>query len=168
MLKKLWGVFVIVIAVSLFFNTVAYGADKVDIYDPDTPATEQTVLTITRPEGKEIPYSKSYEICGYANKENVTVLFLILNDKDSKYVEFKDVNGESKWENIGVYFAKEVILKEGKNCIRIVAYSKNNPDEIQISDLTIKVVNKKSVADKIKEIKDGILNTINQMLSPND
>jgi len=148
MLKKLFGVLAIVFIISLFLNTAVYAANKVDIYDPKTPATEQTIFVITRPEGKEATYNKSYEICGYTKKEKVTIELLIL--KDSKYVELKDTNGDSKWTNVGPLFAKEIVLNEEENFIRIVAYSENNPDEVQISDLTIKYV-KKNVVDKIKE-----------------
>jgi len=151
MLKKIFGVLTVVFVISLFLNTTVYAAHKIDVYDPKTPATEQTIFVITRPEGKETTYNKSYEICGYTKKEKVTIELLIL--KDSKYVEFKDTNGDSKWTNVGPLFAKEIILNEDENHIRIVAYSENNPDELQISDLTITYSkqDKKTMLDKIKE-----------------
>lgn len=130
-----------------------------DVFSPNTPATEQFILKITRPAGNENTYNKVYEICGLTDKENVHVDLLRYNGE--VYEPFKDVNGKSSWDDIGVVFVREVALSEGTHKIRIVAYEKANPEQKQISDFTIVVLNEnarnKSIINIIKELLDKMI-----------
>lgn len=159
MFKKLCYVIILAIIVSLF-SVPAFAAGGV--LDPDTPQTEQFILTITRPENNESTYNKFYEICGITDKENVTVEFYIKDKTEGVYKRLPDVTGKSSWTNIGVFFAKEVELKEGANEIRIVAYTKTSPNKVQISDFKIQLLEKgflNMLKDKFQDLQDMLKRT---------
>lgn len=146
----------VLILIFIFMSVVAsFGAsDKSDrklIYDADTKPTKPFLVTITRPDGNESTFKKSYVLCGVSEEEKAEdiVIKLLIYDKESeKYIEFKNADDESSW-NLGKYgiFIKEILLPEGENKIRIAAYNKSDADNLvlgktlQLNNFTITVLN---------------------------
>ncbi|HOA98275.1 MAG TPA: hypothetical protein PKK29_10940, partial [Acetivibrio saccincola] len=90
----------------------------------DTEDTEQFLVTITRPEGDESTFRKSYIVCGNSTAEGITVKLYMYSEESGTFEPFKNTEGESSW-NIGIsgFFIKEIELPNvGANRIRIAAY----------------------------------------------
>ena len=126
-----------------------------------TGDTEQFLVTITRPEGDESTFKKSYVVCGNSVKEEISVMLLIYDSGAGKYKPFANTDGDYIWD-IGAsgIFMKEVILpNKGANDVRIVAYKKNETNKL-VSKTNLQINSfKVSVLDNgIKEaIKGGFL-----------
>lgn len=129
--------------------------------DKNTEDTEQFLVTITRPEGDESTFKKSYVICGNTVKEDIRVMLLIYDKDEEKYIPFANTDGDYIWD-IGAsgIFMKEVILpNKGANDVRIIAYKKNETDKL-VAKTNLQINSfKVSVLDNgIKEaIKTGFL-----------
>lgn len=129
--------------------------------DKNTSDTEQFLVTITRPEGDESTFKKSYVICGNTVKDDIRVMLLIYDKDEKKYIPFANTDGDYMWD-IGVsgIFMKEVILpNKGANDVRIIAFKKNETEKLvpktnlQINSFTVSVLD-----NGIKEaIKTGFL-----------
>lgn len=157
MLKKAVAlVGAVVVALSLTITSFA-ASPRDSIYDKNTRQTEDSLVNVTRPEDDvEYTFKKSYVVCGNTNLQNITVELLVLDPTQGEYVHLRNADNSSilKWD-IGVsgIFMKEVDLPyKGPNKLRLVAYSRDNPDNMQITDFSI-VVGEKGIKDKIK---DGI------------
>lgn len=155
MVKKLCILLVFIFTLSVFSASVMAAGNE-NIYSKDTRSTGQSIVTITRPDGDESTFKKSYVISGVTDTEGVSVKVLIYDESKGSYVDFSDVDGESSWD-IGSSgtFIKEFSLNEGANKIRIAAFSPKT-DEPQINDFTITVFDM-SFKNIIKGIKGGTL-----------
>ncbi|TYQ14714.1 UNVERIFIED_CONTAM: hypothetical protein Cloal_1079 [Acetivibrio alkalicellulosi] len=130
MLKRVICLLLLVIlTISLCVNGYAKFED--DLFSSkETKDTEQFLVRITRPEGDESTFRKSYIVCGNSDKNNITVKLFMYDEKTEKYEPFENTDGESSWQiGLSGFFFKEIELPDvGANRIRIVAY-KN--DEIE-------------------------------------
>lgn len=133
-------------------------------------------LTITNPEkDKESTYYKSYVLSGNSKYDDVIISIAKYNERTGKYEPMQNTDGESSWE-IGEFrlFSKEIILTEGTNKIKMLAYRTSQKEEalkenIQVNCFSITLL-KESVAKQVIKkttdwieggIKDGVNNTIN-------
>lgn len=169
MYKKIICIFTLVLLMASFSVTsFAGGVENQKLLkqysvlsDKATDDTDQFLVTITRPEGDESTFKKSYVICGNSVKDEISVMLLIYDSENKKYIPFANTDGDYIW-NIGAsgIFMKEVILpNKGANDVRIIAY-KNNETEKLISKNNLQINSfKVSVLDSgIKEaIKTGFL-----------
>jgi len=169
MYKKIFYIFtVVLLIVSFSITSFAEGVENQKLLnqytilsDKDTSDTEQFLVTITRPEGDESTFKKSYVICGNSTKDDISVMLLIYDSDEKKYIPFANTDGDYIWD-IGAsgIFMKEVILpNKGANDVRIIAYRKNETDKLvpktnlQINSFTVSVLD-----NGIKEaIKTGFL-----------
>jgi len=169
MYKKIIYIFTLVVLIASF--SVTSFAESVEnqklldqysiLTDRSTDDTEQFLVTITRPEGDESTFKESYVICGNSVNEKISVMLLIYDNNEEKYIPFENTDGDYIWD-IGAsgIFMKEVILpNRGANDVRIIAY-KNDETEKLLSDSNLQINSfKVSVLDNgIKEaIKTGFL-----------
>jgi len=175
MVFKKIGQCIIILMVVLMLCIPAY-ADSTDIiYQDDVDSTDEFLVKITRPEGDESTFKKSYVICGNTDIKGIRVELAILED-DGKWKSFENTDGDSSWRigNSGI-FMKEVRLPElGANKIRIAAYKSDEKDRLvlnenlQLQEYTITVL-EKSFKDKIKsgfisvtEMLDELINKANK------
>ena len=122
----------------------------------DVAATEQFLVTITRPVGDETTFKKTFVICGVTEESDVRVALAVKDEESGKYSYLKNTEGNSSWDigSIGI-FTKEINLAEGTNSIKIAAYKKGESGELkpgenlQISYYTITVL-KESIRQKIE------------------
>lgn len=165
MFRKVTLLLILVIIV-LSYSASAFAWSKDILRDPTVQETSQFLVTITRPEGDESTFKKSYVICGNTDADNVRVE-IYLKNKTTKYFEpFANTNGETYWD-IGSsgFFMKEVVLPaEGANEIRIVAYKKYDYElvagtNLQINDFTITVLNR-----NIRQMIENGIFKINEFL----
>ncbi|AEV70603.1 hypothetical protein [Acetivibrio clariflavus] len=169
MYKKIFYIFTLVLLITSFSIT-SFAEDLEDqkllnkytiLADKNTSDTEQFLVTITRPEGDESTFKKSYVICGNTVKDDIRVMLLIYDKDEKKYIPFANTDGDYMWD-IGAsgIFMKEVILpNKGANDVRIIAFKKNETEKLvpktnlQINSFTVSVLD-----NGIKEaIKTGFL-----------
>ncbi|HOQ00389.1 MAG TPA: hypothetical protein PK604_06090 [Acetivibrio clariflavus] len=169
MYKKIFYIFTLVLLITSFsITSFAEGLEDQKLLnkytilaDKNTSDTEQFLVTITRPEGDESTFKKSYVICGNTVKDDIRVMLLIYDKDEKKYIPFANTDGDYMWD-IGVsgIFMKEVILpNKGANDVRIIAFKKNETEKLvpktnlQINSFTVSVLD-----NGIKEaIKTGFL-----------
>jgi len=169
MYKKIFYIFTLVLLITSFsITSFAEGLEDQKLLnkytilaDKNTSDTEQFLVTITRPEGDESTFKKSYVICGNTVKADIRVMLLIYDKDEKKYIPFANTDGDYMWD-IGVsgIFMKEVILpNKGANDVRIIAFKKNETEKLvpktnlQINSFTVSVLD-----NGIKEaIKTGFL-----------
>lgn len=169
MYKKIIYIFTVALLIASFSVTsFAEGVENQKLLkkytileSKETDDTSQFLVTITRPEGDESTFKKSYVVCGNSVNEEISVMLLIYDNTAKKYVPFEDKEGHYMWDigSSGI-FMKEVILPtKGANDIRIVAYKKNEADKL-ISKTNLQINSfKVTVLDSgIKEaVKSGFL-----------
>ncbi len=117
------------------------------------------LVTITMPDQSTVSITKkSYIVSGLSDYSDITVVLQVYDDELDTYVAMKNTDGESSWDigDIGA-FKKEIVLNEGVNKIRILAFraaqkSTLKPENVQ--------VNKYSLILQKAGIKDVIVNTI--------
>lgn len=143
------------------------GTDTLDndlIYSADTKSTKEFLVNITRPDGDESTFKKSYVLCGVSldeeNFKDLVVKLLVYNEDSKTYKEYENVDKKTTWD-LGKYglFIKEMILpNKDENKIRLVIYKDSEKenlvlgDNLQINNFTIKILD-----EDIKEkIKNGI------------
>jgi hypothetical protein len=127
------------------------------VFDAEIKATEQFLVTITRPAVNETTFKKAYVICGVTEKSDIRVALAIKDSETGSYKYFKNTDGDSSWDigSMGI-FTKEVNLSEGINNLKIVAYKKSETDNlkpgenVQISYHSINVLNE-SIRAKIEK-----------------
>ncbi|AUG59082.1 MAG TPA: hypothetical protein DCE02_01795 [Ruminiclostridium sp.] len=131
----------------------------------DTEDTEQFLVTITRPEGDESTFRKSYIVCGNSTAEGITVKLYMYSEESGTFEPFKNTEGESSW-NIGIsgFFIKEIELPNvGANRIRIAAYKNGGElvlgENAQVNTFTVTLLD----SEVKNSLKRGFFN-INQML----
>ncbi|MEN2776315.1 hypothetical protein [Acetivibrio clariflavus] len=169
MYKKIFYIFTLVLLITSFsITSFAEGLEDQKLLnkytilaDKNTSDTEQFLVTITRPEGDESTFKKSYVICGNTVKDDIRVMLLIYDKDEKKYIPFANTDGDYMWD-IGAsgIFMKEVILpNKGANDVRIIAFKKNETEKLvpktnlQINSFTVSVLD-----NGIKEaIKTGFL-----------
>ena len=169
MYKKIIYIFMVVLLIASFSVTsFAEGVEnqkllkKYTILETkETSDTSQFLVTITRPEGDESTFKKSYVVCGNSENEEISVMLLIYDNAAKKYVPFEDKEGNYMWDigSSGI-FMKEVILPaKGANDIRIVAYKKKEADKlVSKSNLQINSFKVTVLDSGIKEaVKSGFL-----------
>lgn len=169
MYKKIIYILTLVVMVtSLSITSFAEGVENQKLLNKysvlserDTNDTEQFLVTITRPEGDESTFKKSYVICGNSVKDDISVMLLIYDNAEDKYIPFANTDGDYIWD-IGAsgIFMKEVILpNKGANDVRIIAYKKSEAEQL-VAKTNLQINSfKVSVLDNgIKEaIKTGFL-----------
>ncbi|MCX7843346.1 MAG: hypothetical protein N2489_09795 [Clostridia bacterium] len=160
MLKKVIIPLLLLLAV-LLLAMPSLAAFSSVIYDKDIKSTDEFLVKITRPEGDETTFKRSYVICGNTTLSGIRVE-LAIEDSKGTFVPFYNTDDESGWDvgQSGI-FMKEVVLPEtGANRIRIAAFQKANSknlvagENLQIKDYTITVL-EQSFKDRIK---NGVLN----------
>lgn len=121
--------------------------------------TKQFLVTVTRPDGKETVFKKNYVFSGITELTGIKIHIALYNEVKKVYEELSDVDGKFGWEiGLSGIFAREVLLREGTNKIKLIAYKKSavydlRPGEnLQISYFEIKVLN--------ETIKDMMINSI--------
>ncbi|NLI57121.1 MAG: hypothetical protein GX387_01115 [Clostridium sp.] len=152
-------------------NEINDGINQEEINDTlfknqETEDTEQFLVTITRPEGDESTFRKSYIVCGNSTAESITVKLFMYNEESETFEPFENTEGECSW-NIGLsgFFIKEIQLPNvGANRIRIAAF-KNSGEELvlgenaQVNTFTVTLLD----SEVKNSMKRGFFN-INQML----
>lgn len=169
MYRKFIYIFTLVLLITSFTVTsFAQGVENQKLLsqysiltDKDTSDTDQFLVTITRPEGDESTFKRSYVVCGNSVKEDISVMLLIYDNTTRKYKPFANTDGDYIWD-IGAsgIFMKEVILpNKGANDIRVIAYKKNETDKlVSKSNLQINSFKVSLLDNGIKEaIKNGFL-----------
>jgi len=134
-------------------GTASSGAEKISaldklVFDAEIKATDQFLVTITRPAASESTFKKAYLICGVTDKSDIRVALAIKDAQTGSYKYFKNTDGDSSWDigSMGI-FTKEVVLSEGMNNLKIVAYKKSETDNltpgenVQITYHSINVLN---------------------------
>jgi len=154
-MKKILSIVIVSIFI-LVSSIPLYATEKNIINDKSTKSTSQFLVSITRPEGDESTFKKSYVICGNSRKEDILVKLLTYNKNTDSYEEYENTDGDSCWSigSSGVFMKEIQLPKEGANLIRIVAYNKYADtlkinENLQVSNFTITLLNK-SVKDAIK------------------
>ncbi|MFZ5989347.1 MAG: hypothetical protein ACOYWZ_19810 [Bacillota bacterium] len=157
MFKKFIVLFTLAVFV-LGLCVTSFAAGENDLLaNKDTKDTKQFLVTITRPEGDESTFKKSYVICGNSDKEGITVQLLMYNDKTGNFEPFKNTDEEDTWK-IGAsgFFMKEIELpNNGANRIRIAAYKDGDKknlipgENLQVNTFTVTLLDK-GIKDSIK------------------
>ena len=153
MYKRFWAAILICIIALLAMSVPVFasGSDSPGayVYDRNTTPTEQYYVTITRPDGNENTFKKTYLICGKTDRDDISIKVLIFNKDRGRYEDFRNIDGDAGWEigSSGI-FMKEFQLSPGANRLRIVAYKTASDEKVQISDYTITVL-EESIKDKI-------------------
>lgn len=157
MFKKLCLALIFAISLSL----LSIPAFAVSGSSPDDSAfsvitgeTQSFFVTITKPEeDKDTTYKKSYVISGNAKVQGIRVWVLRYNSDTKRYEKISDTDGVNYWD-IGSsgLFAREFLLKNGENRIRVVAQKNNLSDDkpdtrTQITDFTITKLDKSFFED---------------------
>jgi hypothetical protein len=137
--------------------------------DGTTIKSDYFVMTITNPQkDKESTVYKSYILSGNSKYDDVIISIAKYNDDTGEYEPMKNTDGEYYW-NIGEYrlFSKEILLSEGPNKIKMIAYRTSQKEEalkenIQVDCFTISLL-KESIFTKAKntffKAADDILGT---------
>ena len=168
MMKKTLSI-ILAVALALMISSAAFAANPSTDDQPKgitlgeavtgvgVDGTSQFLVTITRPDGDETTFKKSYVICGVTDNEGIRVALAVYDESEGSYVYMKNTDGESIWD-AGMLFTKEVSLKEGKNKIKIVAYKPNAEGRYQLG--TDMQVNYFTITVLKESIKDKIINNI--------
>jgi hypothetical protein len=106
------------------------------------------IMNITNPQkDKESTVYKSYVLSGNSKYDDVIISIAKFNEDTGEYEPMKNTDGEYSWE-IGEYrlFSKEIILTEGSNKIKMMAYRTSQKEEalrknIQVNCFTISLLN---------------------------
>lgn len=137
------------------------------VYDPYVEETEQFLVDITRPVESGTTFEKSYVICGINGEEDVKLIFAIKDEETGEYKYFSDNEGDSSWDVAGSEaFSKKIMLSQGPNNLKIIAYKKSEADSlvvgenVQVNYYTITVL-KKSLTEKIM---DGVSELTEKLL----
>ncbi len=172
MFKKI-SLVVLACMMLLSFCITSYAASvPAVIYDSTAQSKSEFLVTITRPEGDESTFKKSYVICGNTEVKDIRVEIAIQN-KDGKYIPFPNTDGEAGWDvgESGI-FMKEVQLPDlGANKVRIAAYKKSEVSSLeldknlQINDYTITVL-KESVKETIKNGIVSVTDLVKEFFKP--
>lgn len=186
MFKKLMGFFVFAMLVmGCWFSTYANGTtdvyivnsindaeneevNKEDILfkDKEVEDTEQFLVTITRPEGDESTFRKSYIVCGNSVAEKITVKLYMYSEENQNFELFENTEGESSWEiGFSGFFVKEIELPNiGANRIRIAAFKSDGEELILGENAQLNTFTVTLLDNEVKNsMRNGFIN-INQML----
>jgi hypothetical protein len=110
------------------------------IKDGNAINTDQFLVTITKPDVEKLSLSyKSYSITGTTEQKDVRIFLAKYNDNTKEYEAFVNADGESSWDIGGKLskFSKEIILKDGPNKIKIVAYRTSQEKELKLEDVQV-------------------------------
>lgn len=148
------------------FNNVLKDGTAID--------NSQLILTITSPDkDKDSTYRKSYVLSGSSKYNDIIISIAKYNEDTNTYEPMYNTDGESSWE-IGDFrlFSKEIILTEGTNKIKIIAYRTSQKDEarlddIQVNSFTVELLNESIIGKVIKKTRD-IGNDISKSLGLED
>ncbi|MCX7749865.1 MAG: hypothetical protein N2645_23695 [Clostridia bacterium] len=142
MLKRISAMLLLVtILVVCSFSAFAAAPLASLLKNTKTESTDQFLVTITRPEGDESTFKKSYVLCGVTELENIRVHVLLYDDVKDEYVPYMDFGNDGVWDiGISGIFMKEIDLTKGANKIRIAAYKKSNANNLKLKQ-TLQVNN---------------------------
>ncbi len=127
--------------------------------DAETDKAGKLLVTITMPDQSTVSITKkSYIVSGLSDYSGVTVVLQVYDEEQGKYVAMKNTDGESSWDigDIGA-FKKEIVLNEGVNKIRILAFKASTKSVLKTEDVQ---VNKYSLILQKAGIKDVIVNAV--------
>lgn len=150
MFRKIAGF--LMIGITIFtLSLPVHAASESVLFNRNLSNTGEFLVNITRPEGDESTFKKSYVICGNTGLSGMRVEIFI--EKSGGWERFKTTDGETGW-NVGEsVFMKEVVLPDtGANRIRIAAFknsdARNNNLELgqnlQSNDYNITVLDSKA------------------------
>lgn len=120
----------------------------------DIGETRQFLATITKPVGDETTFKKSYVVCGFSDKSDISIAVAVYDEGNDCYTYISE---DSVWDisNSGI-FSEEIPLREGANKLKIVAFVKSQSGNLkpganaQVSYFTVTVL-KESVKDRIMQ-----------------
>lgn len=126
----------------------------------DLEETDQFLVTLTKPD--PIVFEKTNMLSGFTVNEEIALsgdIIVILakyNEETGLYEEFKNAEGESRW-NMGLFglFAKEIELKEGINKLKVIIFKMPK----SLKNVTTKENAISNSAGNLKEIESGIIKT---------
>lgn len=127
--------------------------------DAETDKAGKILVTITMPDQSTVSITKkSYIVSGLSDYSDVTVVLQVYDEEQDLYVAMKNTDGESSWDigDIGA-FKKEIVLNEGVNKIRILAFRSTPKSTLKPEDVQ---VNKYSLILQKAGIKDVIVNAV--------
>lgn len=131
MLGKSSFVLTVMLVIAAMFGGMVQAASVPNIlYQKNLKSTKEFNVQITRPEGDESTFKKSYVICGNTSIKDMHVELAI--EDGGRWVPFYDVDGFSGWDvgESGI-FMKEVVLPAlDVNNIRIAAYRNSDADDL--------------------------------------
>lgn len=121
----------------------------------------QFILTVTSPDkDRDSTYRKSYVLSGSSKYNDIIISIAKYNKDTNTYEPMYNTDGESSWE-IGDFrlFSKEIILTEGTNKIKIIAYRTSQKeearlDDIQVNSFTVELLNESIIGKVIKKTRD--------------
>lgn len=160
MIKRLC-VSVLLFAFVICLSVPAFAAEKQGrIFNRNIEDTRQFLVNITRPEGNESTFKKSYVVSGNTDLEDVMVELYKLNKSTNYYEPFENTDGFSRWTvgSSGI-FMKEVKLDYGANDIMIVA---KRGSEKQVNTFKVTVLDA-SLKDKIRNGVNSISEILKQI-----
>ncbi|MCX7924094.1 MAG: hypothetical protein N3B21_19105 [Clostridia bacterium] len=159
MFKKLFTIFMLILAI-VVSGVSAFAGQSYKKDDSRIRETSQFLVNITRPEGNESTFKKSYVICGNTSEQGVVVELYRFDESSKSYEPYENTDGESNWKiGISGIFMKEVQLDKGANDIMIIAYKESNADKKQVNRFTITVLDE-GIKEKIKNGIDNIGNIL--------
>jgi len=144
MKKKIAFLLILSILISILSITV-FAANS----DNSSADVELSLVTITQPTNSNFAtFSRTFDLKGITDFDNVKVDLFIFNRDKNKYIPFQNTDGESSWNiNTSGYFWKQIDLDSGLNKFRMVAYKISEKKKKQITDFAITVLDEKSIND---------------------
>ncbi|HEX9062532.1 MAG TPA: hypothetical protein VF941_20350 [Clostridia bacterium] len=173
MLVKSSLVLTVMLVIAVTFGGMVQAASSVPdiVYQKNIKSSAKEFnVQITRPEGDESTFKKSYVICGNTSIKDMHVELAI--EEGGRWVPFYDVDGYSGWdiEESGIFMKEVVLPKVDVNKIRIAAYRNSDADNLvlnrslQVNNYSITVLspmmtakiktNSENIADIMKLMKD--------------
>lgn len=177
-MKKICLVLLLITFISMSVLPAFADPDKIDdelIYSSETKTTKNLFVKITRPDGDESTFKKSYVLCGVSLKDeafsDLVVKLLVYDEESDSYKEYENADKEKSW-GLGKYgiFIKEMALpnvEDGNNInkIRLVIYNNSEKEKLalgknlQVNNFTITVLE-----EGIKEKITNGISKISQLL----
>ncbi len=174
MMKKICLVLLLITFISMSVLPAFADTDKFDdelIYSSETKTTKNLFVKITRPDGDESTFKKTYVLCGVSLKDeafsDLVVKLLVYDEESDSYKEYKNADGEDTW-GLGKYgiFIKEMALpNKVENKIRLVIYNDSEKEKLvlgknlQVNNFTITILD-----EGIKEKITNGISKISQLL----
>lgn len=173
MLGKYSFVLTVMLVIAATFGGMVQAASSVPniVYQKNLKSSAKEFnVQITRPEGDESTFKKSYVICGNTSIKDMHVELAI--EEDGRWVPFYDVDGYSGWDvgESGIFMKEVVLPKLYVNKIRIAAYRNSDVDDLvlnrslQANNYSITVLGPMMTV-KIKSNSENIADLMNTMFA---